>query len=119
MPGPNIELKRQIIDYALGWGADIIGFSGVERWPEFKEVPDDFWPTAIWSLARTVIVMGMQMPLPIVDTTPSNAHKETYDICNRELDSLAFTLVRYLNKKGCASIFFPWDGFGSIKKCIN
>ncbi|MFA4885127.1 MAG: epoxyqueuosine reductase [Desulfotomaculaceae bacterium] len=113
------QLKKEIIDFVTEKGADIVGFASVERWPEFNEVPPDFWPTALWSMARTVIVMGMQMPLPIVDTTPSIVHKELYDTCNRELDSLAFDLTRFLNKKGYASIFFPRDAYGSLKNLIE
>ncbi len=117
--GKNDDLKKDIINYAACHGADLIGFANVERWPEYNEIPPDFWPTALWSMARTVIVMGMQMPLPIVDTTPSILHRETYDTCNRELDALAFGLTRYLNKKGHASIFFTRDGYGSIKNIIE
>jgi epoxyqueuosine reductase QueG len=112
-------LKKDIIKFAAAHGADILGFTSVESWPEYNEIPPDFWPTALWDMAKTVIVMGMQMPLPIVDTTPSILHKETYDTCNRELDALAFGLTRYLNKKGHASIFFTRDGYGSIKNIIE
>jgi epoxyqueuosine reductase QueG len=53
--------------------------------------------------------------LPIVETTPSYLHKETYDTANRTLDGLAFNLVRYLNRKGQASFFFTRDGFASLR----
>lgn len=112
-------LKEEIKVFAGEKGADIIGFAPAGRWPEHNEIPQDFWPTAIWEPARTVIVMGMQMPLPIVDTTPSIQHKETYDTCNRELDSLAFGLARFLNRKGHAATFFSRDGFGTIKVIIE
>jgi len=53
--------------------------------------------------------------LPIVETTPSILHQELYTTCNRELDGLAFNLVRYLNRQGQAAYFFTRDGFGSVK----
>ncbi|MDD2554231.1 MAG: epoxyqueuosine reductase [Desulfotomaculaceae bacterium] len=112
-------MKEDIIKFASSRGADIIGFAGVDRWPEYNEIPPEFWPTSLWSMAKTVIVMGMQMPLPIVDTTPSILHRETYETSNRELDSLAYGLTRYLNKAGQASMFFPRDGYGSIKNIID
>ena len=112
-------MKEDIIKYATSRGADIIGFASVDRWPEFNEIPPDFWPSSIWSMARTVVVMGMQMPLPIVDTTPSILHRETYDTCNRELDALAFGLTRYLNRKGHAAMFFTRDGYGSLKNILE
>jgi epoxyqueuosine reductase len=113
------QLKQEIIAYAKSRDADIIGFAGVDRWPEFNEVPPDFWPTALMEQAKTVIVIGMQMPLPIVDTTPSNIHLETYETSNRELDGIAYNLTRFLNRKGYASMSFPRDGYRSLKKLLE
>ena len=59
--------------------------------------------------------MGLEMPLPIVETTPSVVHMELYRTANVELDQLAYNLTRYLNRLGHASFFFPRDGFGSMK----
>ncbi len=111
----NTELKLRIKQFCLDAGADIIGFAPVERWNEYNEVPPDFWPQALWEPARTVIVLGVGMPLPIVETTPSILHKETYDTANRTLDGMAFNLVRYLNRLGHAAYFFTRDGFGSLR----
>lgn len=112
-------MKEDIIKYAASRGADITGFASVDRWPQYNEIPPEFWPASLWSMAKTVIVMGMQMPLPIVDTTPSILHRETYETSNRELDSLAYGLTRYLNRAGHASMFFTRDGYGSIKNIIE
>jgi epoxyqueuosine reductase QueG len=109
------DLKRLIIKFCKDRGADLVGFAPVKRWDEAGEVPPDFRPQAIWPPARTVIVMGMEMPLPIVETTPSILHKELYDTSNRALDQLAYDLTRYLNRLGHASFFFPRDGYGSLK----
>lgn len=111
----NYELKARIKQFCQDAGADIIGFAPVERWNEYDEVPADFWPQALWEPARTVIVLGVGMPLPIVETTPSILHKETYDTANRTLDGMAFNLVRYLNRLGHAGYFFPRDGYGSLR----
>ena len=109
------DLKNLIIRFCKDRGADLVGFAPVERWDEAGEVPPDFRPQAIWPPARTVIVMGMEMPLPIVETTPSILHKELYDTSNRALDQLAYDLTRHLNRLGHASFFFPRDGYGSLK----
>lgn len=103
----NSDLKGLIIRFCKDRGADLVGFAPVERWDKAGEVPPDFRPQAIWSPARTVIVIGMEMPLPIVETTPSILHKETYDTSNRELDQLAYDLTRYLNRLGHASFSSP------------
>lgn len=111
----NQELKDLVIRFCRDRGVDLVGFAPVKRWDEANEVPPDFRPQAIWSPAKTVIVMGLAMPLPIVETTPSVVHMELYKSANQELDQLAYDLTRYLNRSGYASFFFPRDGFGSMK----
>lgn len=113
------NLKDAITDFVVGRGVDLIGFAPVGRWEEANEVPSDFYPHCLWPQAKTVIVLGMGMPLPMVETTPSALHMELYNVCNRELDSLAFHLAGYLNKTGNASYFFPRDCYGSIKILIK
>jgi len=108
-------LKGRIIRFSRDRGVDLVGFAPVERWDDAGEVPPDFRPAAIWPMARTVIVMGLEMPLPIVETTPSVPHMEMYKTANIELDQLAYDLTRHLNRLGHASFFFPRDGFGSMR----
>jgi len=110
-----INLKNIINQFCLDAGADIIGFASVEQWDNADEIQADFRPRGLWDQARTVIVMGVGMPLPIVDTTPSILHKETYDTANRVLDDMAFNLVRYLNRIGNSAYFFTRDGYGSLR----
>ena len=109
------KLKDLVKGFCRDRGVDLVGFAPVERWDEADEVPADFRPRAVWASARTVIVMGLGMPLPIVETTPSVVHMELYKTANQELDQLAYDLTRYLNRLGHASFFFPRDGFGSMK----
>jgi len=111
----NEGLKRKIIRFCRNQGADLAGFAPVARWDEDGEVPPDFRPRALWPPAKTVIVIGLEMPLPIVETTPSVLHKELYDTSNRKLDQLAYDLTRFLNRLGQASFFFPRDGYGSLR----
>ncbi len=114
-PGQSRGLKGRIIRFCRDRGIDLVGFAPVERWEEAGEVPADFRPAAIWPMARSVIVMGLEMPLPIVETTPSVPHMEMYKTANIELDQLAYDLTRYLNRSGHPSFFFPRDGFGSMR----
>jgi epoxyqueuosine reductase len=109
------ELKDHIIDFCKDRGADLVGFAPVERWDDAGEVPPDFRPTTLWPPARTVIVIGLEMPLPIVETTPSVLHKELYRTANRKLDDLAYDLTRHLNRMGHASFFFGRDVYASLK----
>lgn len=109
------DLKKRIKDFCLERGADIVGFAPVERWDEYNEVPADFRPRNLFPPARTVVVMGMAMPSPIVDTTPSVLHQELYVTCNRELDGAAYNLTRLLNRLGYPSYFFTRDGYRSLR----
>jgi epoxyqueuosine reductase len=113
--GENRGLKGQIVRFCRERGVDLVGFAPVERWDEANEVPPDFRPRAIWPPAKTVIVLGLEMPLPVVETTPSVGHMEMYKTANAELDQLAYDLTRYLNRLGHASFFFPRDGYGSMR----
>lgn len=113
--GTESDLKLRTRQFCLDAGADIIGFAPVSRWAEYNEVPAAFRPRNLWDPARTVIVIGVSMPLPIVETTPSFLHKETYVAANRTLDDLAYNLVRFLNRQGQASYFFTRDGFASLR----
>jgi epoxyqueuosine reductase len=108
-------LKRKIVRFCRARGADLVGFAPAERWDEAGEVPPDFRPRALWPPARTVIAIGMEMPLPMVETTPSILHKELYETSNRKLDGLAYDLTRFLNRQGQASFFFPRDGYGTLR----
>ena len=111
---PNEELRSRVIEFCRTHGADLIGFAPVKRWEEFNEVPPEYRPQSLFPPAQTVIVIGLAMPLPIVETTPSFLHKELYTTCNQELDSIAFNLTRFLNRQGLASYFFTRDGYASL-----
>jgi epoxyqueuosine reductase len=110
----GVSLKESIIGFCLERGADLVGFAPVARWDEADEVPADFRPRAIWPPARTVIVIGIQMALPVVETTPSVLHMELYRTVNRQLDDLAVALMNHLNRRGHASFFFARDTYSSL-----
>jgi len=114
-PEDTGDLKQRIIEFCKQQGADLVGFAPVERWDEEGSVPPEFRPRALFPPTQTVIVIGIGMPLPIVETTPSILHKELYDTSNIELDQIAFRLVRFLNRQGYPSYYFTRDGYGSLK----
>lgn len=109
------KLKGHITAFCKERGADLVGFAPSECWDKAGKVPPDFRPRSIWPPTRTVIVIGVEMPLPIVETTPSVLHMELYRTANRKLDTLAYDLTRYLNRMGHASFFFGRDVYASLK----
>jgi epoxyqueuosine reductase QueG len=115
----NQELKNEVLYYLRERGADMAGVASVEAWSQAGAVPEAYRPDFLWSLARSVIVMGIQMPLPIVETTPSAQHMELYRTSNRILDNMAFELTLWLNRKGHASIFLSRDGYARIDVLIE
>ena len=109
------KLKESTAAFARERDADLVGFAPALRWDEYGEVPVEFRPRSIWPLARIVIVLGMAMPLLIVETTPSVPHMELYRTVNAALDKLAYDLTRHLNRQGYASVYFTHDGFSSLR----
>jgi epoxyqueuosine reductase QueG len=100
-----------------------VGFAPVERWanpPEelpnkFKEwIPEEFWPQSIFPEAKTVVIIGLPVQLPIVESAPSIYYHELYKIVNILLDSKAYEISNYLIGKGYPSIYIPRDGYGDI-----
>ena len=115
----NQQLNDDIHIFLRERGADLIGIASVNAWNHDGRVSEAYRPAFLWPLTRSVIVIGMQMPLPIVETTPSVQHRDLYNTCNRNLDGLAFDLSRWLNRRGQASIPLSRDGYAAINVLID
>jgi epoxyqueuosine reductase QueG len=113
------EIKSAIVEYLKGRGADLVGVASPEAWDRAGMVAEPYRPDRLWTPTRSVIVIGLQMPLPIVETTPSAQHMELYRTCNRVLDDMAFDLTRWLNRRGHAATFFSRDGYSRIDVLIQ
>jgi epoxyqueuosine reductase QueG len=111
--------KEKIIRKAKEAGAALVGFAPVERWEEYLETPPLFFPTNNFPFTRTVIVIGIPILIPMLDTTPSIVYSELYNTTNRLLDETAYKLAVYLNKKGYRTAFFPRDGYGDISVLVK
>lgn len=101
----------------------LVGFAPVSRWekpPEelpnkFKEwIPEEFWPQSIYPETKTVIVIGLPVSLPIIETAPSIYYHELYETVNNALDSKAYEISNFLTFKGYPSIYLPRDAYGNI-----
>jgi epoxyqueuosine reductase len=113
-PG-GAALKRKIEREARRLGASLVGFAPVSRWAEFGDVPPAYHPTALWEMARGVIVLGVPMLLPVLESTPSINYQEMYNASNVLLDQIAYRLCLFLNELGHASIPLPRDGYGNLE----
>jgi epoxyqueuosine reductase len=122
------SLKNEILTKCQELGLALVGFAPVERWenppPELPQkfetwIPKDFWPQSIYPEARTVIVIGLQVQLPILETAPSIYYHELYKTVNLLLDEKAYEISNYLTDKGYSSIYLPRDGYGDIEVLLE
>ncbi|HXZ23242.1 MAG TPA: 4Fe-4S binding protein [Methanomassiliicoccales archaeon] len=116
------DLRQKIISKAGELDIPMIGFASAESWdnPPFEPwVPEEFRPKAIYPEARTVIVIGLPISLPIVESAPSIHYHELYNNVNLLLDEHAYRLSTFLSEKGHPSIYIPRDGYGSISILVD
>jgi epoxyqueuosine reductase QueG len=108
------KLKQQIVSKARQTGAELVGFAPVERWAEYAETGEAFFPERLFPFTRTVIVMGLPVLIPALDTTPSIVYSELYNTTNRLLDEIGYRLAVFLNNQGYRAVSFPRDGYGDV-----
>ena len=111
------SVKRDLLRRCDDLDIPLVGFASADAWddPPFEPwVPGEFRPRAIYPEARTVVVIGMPVFLPILETTPSIYYHELYKTVNSLLDSNAYRIASLLNRRGYPSIPVPRDGYGSI-----
>ncbi len=121
MAGKRTEanLKKELIAKASSYGIDLIGFASVDRWAEYNEMPECYFPQNVFPHTKTVIVVALPIFIPMLDTTPSILYTELYTTSNRVLDETAYKLSLFLNRKGFRGVFFPRDGYGDISVLIE
>ncbi len=97
----NEGLKEELIKKCEELQIPLVGFAPVSRWenpPEelpnqFDEwIPKEFWPQSIYPEVKTVIVIGLPVHLPIVETAPSIYYHELYKTVNDALDLKAYEI---------------------------
>jgi epoxyqueuosine reductase QueG len=113
------NLKQQIIRKARQGGAELTGFAPVERWAEYGETTEAFFPQHVFPFARTVIVLAVPVFIPVLDTTPSIVYSELYNTTNRLLDEMSYRLAVFINNKGYRAVSFPRDGYGDISVLVE
>jgi epoxyqueuosine reductase len=111
------SLKQDISAQCQRMGIAMMGVASVDAWeePPFEPwVPPEFRPRAIYPEARSVIVIGLPVTLPVVETSPSIHYNVLYHTVNAALDQATYALSNHLNAQGYASMFIPRDGYGHI-----
>jgi len=99
-----------------------MGVADAERWrkPPFQPwMPEDFYPQSIFPAARSVIVIGLPVSLPVLESSPSIWYREMYNTVNVLLDQYTYRLSIFLNEMGYPSVFVPRDGYMGIKALLK
>lgn len=112
------RMKEELVELCVRLGIRMVGISPVERWdsPPFEPwVPERFRPRAILPEARSVVVIGLPITLPVLETSPSIHYHQLYKTVNDILDQTTYRISNFLNERGHASIFVPRDGYGHIQ----
>jgi epoxyqueuosine reductase len=111
-------LKEQLLEKCRAMGIPMMGVASVDRWkaPPFQPwMPEEFFPDSIYPEARSVVVIGLPINLPVLETSPSIFYREMYRTVNSLLDQYTYILSNFLTERGHPSIFVPRDGYGSIE----
>jgi epoxyqueuosine reductase len=114
----NGGLKQALYDQCRQMEIPLVGVAGVERWDDpalAKDIPREFFPHSIFPEARSVIVIGFPVQLPIIETSPSLWYRELYNTVNLLLDQYTYRLSLFLSERGHPSVFVPRDGYGGIE----
>lgn len=110
-------LKATIREKCAEMGIPLVGFAPAGRWdtPRFEPwMPEAFRPRAIFPETATVIVIGLPVSLPVLDTAPSIWYHELYKTVNTLLDQHGYRMAAALTEEDHPSVWVPRDGYGSI-----
>jgi epoxyqueuosine reductase len=112
----SLKEKCKLLDIPL------MGVADVNLWetPPFRPwMPKEFFPQSIFPEAKSVIVIGLPITLPVLETTPSIFYRELYLTVNSLLDQYSYRLANFLNEKGHSSIFVPRDGYAGVEALLK
>ncbi|WNY27121.1 epoxyqueuosine reductase [Methanolapillus ohkumae] len=99
----------------------VFGFAETKLWELEKKYPihPDFFPENIFPLAKTAIVIGVPVNLPILETTPSVYYNEHYKTLNAFLDHQALEISLFLNEENMPSMPVSRDGYAGISALLK
>jgi len=112
------DLLRRVRKRCLKMEIPLMGVASVGRWknPPFQPwMPEEFYPKSIFPQAKSVIVIGLPVSLPVLETAPSIFYRELYNTVNSLLDQYTYRLANFLSEEGYPSVFVPRDGYSGIK----
>ncbi|MCR3884647.1 4Fe-4S binding protein [Methanotrichaceae archaeon M04Ac] len=118
----SAELKRALLERCRTMEIPLVGVAPIDRWeePPFEPwIPEEFWPQAVYPEARSVVVIGLPITLPALETTPSIWYRELYRTVNILLDQYTYRISNFLNDRGFPSVFVPRDGYADVQALLK
>lgn len=99
----------------------LIGFADAKAWETETKYPisPEFYPTNIFPETRTVVVIGIPVVLPVLETTPSVYYNEHQNNLNAVLESEIIRLSSFLNAAGFASMPTARGGYSEMSVLIE
>ena len=110
-------LRQQVKNRCAGLDIPLVGFAPAARWDEplFEPwVPEAFRPRALFPETNTVIVIGLPVSLPVLESAPSIWYHELYRTVNSLLDQAGYRFASALTADGYPSAWIPRDGYGNV-----
>lgn len=115
-------LKEAIRRWCRRQGIPMLGVADAARWdrPDMEPwIPEEFRPASIFPETRSVVVIGLPIQLPVLETSPSIWYREHYTTVNHLLDQFTYMLANLLNERGYPSVFVPRDGYAGIEALLR
>lgn len=113
----NEDIRHAVRKKCADLDIPLVGFAAAGRWDEplFEPwVPEAFRPRSIFPETNTVIVIGLPVSLPVLESAPSIWYHELYRTVNALLDQAGYRIASALSAGGYPSVWIPRDGYGSI-----
>jgi epoxyqueuosine reductase QueG len=101
-------MKEKIKDIFINLGSDICGIAGIDK---FRDAPEGFHPTDIYSECKSVIVFAKALPKGIAKVNPRIIYQHFNSFAPVELDRIAYLAAVEIERDyGCTVVPIPADG---------
>ena len=100
------KLTESIRRYAESIGVDILGVADPFN-QLLQAAPEGHRPQDYLQGVESVVVLGMAVVEPVLDTTPSTIYSKHYDTINECLNTAAYRITKFLRAIGYESMYFP------------
>lgn len=114
----NDDLKAAVLERCRRMEIPLVGVASTDRWehPPFQPwMPEEFYPESIFPEARSVIVIGLPVHLPVLETSPSIYYHELYKTVNTLLDQYTYGLPPSSMTRASPRSSFPGTATGASR----